>query len=57
MEIAMIRVFEHLFKRKCRKNPMHLGCFSEQLLKILKLKIDILKYRLTVLRLRGQVDK
>ncbi len=56
----MVRVFGHLFKRKCRKNPRQNGpldCFSEQLLKILKLKIDILKYGLTVLSPRSQVDK
>jgi hypothetical protein len=58
--IVMIRVFEHLFKRECRKNHRQngpLGCFSEQLLKVLKLKLEVLKYRLTVLWPRSQVDK
>jgi hypothetical protein len=34
-----------------------LGCFSEQLLKVLKLKTDSVEYRLTVLCPCSQVDK
>ncbi len=34
-----------------------LGCFSEQLLKIPKLKMDTLRNHLTLLRPRGQVDQ
>jgi hypothetical protein len=38
------------------KNQL-LDCFAEQIVKILKLKIDILGYRLTVLCPCGQVNK
>jgi hypothetical protein len=51
MKMVMIRVHEHLFKENAKsKAKAPLGCFSEQLLKNLKLKIDALGCRLTVLR-------
>ncbi len=45
------------YQSKSRQNQL-LGCFSEQFMKNLKLKIDASRYCLTtVLRPRGQVDK
>jgi hypothetical protein len=53
-------VHEDLFKSKCQ-NPRQnwlLGCYSEQLLKNLKLQMDTIGYRLPFLTIpRGQVDK
>ncbi len=41
---------------KSRQNQL-LSCFSEQFMKIYSSKIDAPRYRLTVLRPRGQIDK
>jgi hypothetical protein len=61
MKMVMIRVGEHLFTqqipKKSQAKPTPLDCFSEQLVKIIKIKIDALGYTLTVLCSSSQVDK